>query len=177
MVSTRFKVCDFDLRIISADFPERANFQKTRKDYAQMLKAIQEQDEHKTNPQVTIWSGNFALKINATRTEILNRVQSLDLENLLRNDQLNIVRIKHALMAGYDEFPINFNPTSTFRAGTDDYDTTEQPSWPSRVLTLTEEGSSIRMQNPSYFQLPNFRGNPHRPVVYTCNIIREKDAH
>ena len=78
---------------------------------------------------------NFRLlEKTLSHDEIVHEIESSNLKNLQKHDQLKHVQNKNSAFQELTESEINFPPTFKHVIGSDDYDTKRRPAWTDRIL-------------------------------------------
>lgn len=120
---------------------------------------------------IAFWMGDLNYRIDESMTteEVLNLSQKGMLENLRRQDQLNIERAEGRVFQDWEEGQINFLPTYKYQPGTDVYEQRPEkklraPAWCDRVLWLTQDPGYLKQVNYTRSEL---NVSDHKPVMST----------
>lgn len=129
--------------------------------------------------QVKILFGDLNFRIHSTYAEVVSELKSIDeesrseiLSELLKQDQLILLKQQYKWLDEYKEMPIYFLPTYKYDPGTDVYDTSKKarvPSWWDRILFCQNE--EIELITPLWYQRKESLFSDHRPVL-ACFILR-----
>ncbi|KYQ96666.1 inositol 5-phosphatase [Tieghemostelium lacteum] len=108
-----------------------------------------------------IWFGDLNYRIDLPQEEAKALVHKKNYQQLQQYDQLNNERKSGKAFIGFNEEPLNFQPTYKYDVGTSTYDTSEKnrtPSWCDRILY---RGDSLKQINYSRHEL---KESDHRPI-------------
>jgi hypothetical protein len=117
------------------------------------------------------WLGdlNFRLTGNATSQHITETVSKGRHADLLKDDQLSIVRQSGDAFSELQEMPISFPPTYKFETGLDNYDQKRRPGWTDRILYQVNANAydnvKLKVEGQNYKSHMTYRASDHRPVT------------
>jgi len=110
------------------------------------------------------WVGDLNYRLNELdANDVKTSLHSGKYQQLFLYDQLNIERRKRRCFEGFEEGPIEFQPTYKYDPGTDDWDTSEKqraPAWTDRILW---KGNGI--EQLCYRSHPQLQISDHKPVT------------
>ncbi|KIH68482.1 endonuclease/exonuclease/phosphatase family protein [Ancylostoma duodenale] len=119
--------------------------------------------------QCVLWLGDLNFRI--TEDSKVNWKAQLqqpnlhDIENIMKNDELKIIRKKELAFAEFTEAPIIFAPTHKFELGTNDYVPNRIPSYTDRILYWARQPKWIETTNYNCIQKNS--QSDHRAVYAT----------
>ncbi|XP_017836008.1 phosphatidylinositol 4,5-bisphosphate 5-phosphatase A isoform X2 [Drosophila busckii] len=121
------------------------------------------------------WMGdlNFRLAGDETADRVLNDVENGHLTELLKLDQLTLLRESGQAFSLMEEQLPTFAPTFKFKEGTNEYDLKRRPAWCDRILHRVQANSyasiSLSAQQLSYQSNMDYTLSDHKPVSATFN--------
>ncbi|KAH8401976.1 hypothetical protein KR009_008964 [Drosophila setifemur] len=121
------------------------------------------------------WFGdlNFRLSGDMSAWDVRTDVENSRFEDLLKLDQLNLLREKGNAFSLLEEQQPNFAPTFKFVEGTNDYDLKRRPAWCDRILhrvqTNVYPGIVLSANQLSYQSHSDYTLSDHKPVSATFN--------
>lgn len=124
------------------------------------------------NHDVKILAGDLNFRIQMSNWEIRSLIQSQQLENLLRYDQLLLAKHHgNPILSSYKECPITFLPTYKYDDDSQIYDTSKKqrtPAWCDRVLYA---GDNLI---PHIYNRCEYTYSDHRAVYATFSILAKQ---
>ncbi|GAB6028593.1 Synaptojanin-1 [Chamberlinius hualienensis] len=122
-----------------------------------------------------LWMGDLNFRINSFSTqEIKELIDKSQLDKLLENDQLNIVRRNGQAFAEFNETIPTFKPTYKFHVGMNGYDLGRKPGYTDRILFKVNpdvyENVKLEMEQLSYKSHESYVQSDHKPVSGLFNI-------
>ncbi|VDP20804.1 unnamed protein product [Echinostoma caproni] len=163
-VSVRFEICGVNLIILSCHFTAHKENQRDRlNDYLDIINHQSFRDEDVNvilDHDYVFWMGdlNFRLE-NITKTEAEKLIIEKRFSELLKHDQLNMMKNQKLIFQDFCEGEINFPPTFKFDKGTEIYD--------SRLLQK-DSGNENKIDQTS----EESSGNTGGPVDHGSNEVR-----
>jgi len=126
------------------------------------------------------WLGdfNFRLTGNTTAQYITEAVSKGRCSELLKDDQLLIVRQSGDAFSELQELPISFPPTYKFETGLDSYDQKRRPGWTDRILYQVNANAydnvKLKIDGLNYKSHMQYRASDHKPVTasFTIRVFR-----
>ncbi|XP_033152009.1 phosphatidylinositol 4,5-bisphosphate 5-phosphatase A isoform X1 [Drosophila mauritiana] len=141
-------------------------------------------DNHKYNAQgyrrifdhdFVFWFGdlNFRLSGDMSAWDVRTDVENQRYADLLKLDQLNLLREKGNAFSLLEEQQPNFAPTFKFVEGTNDYNLKRRPAWCDRILHRVQSniypGITLSANQLSYQSHMDYTLSDHKPVSATFN--------
>uniref|UniRef100_A0A0K0DNE7 Endo/exonuclease/phosphatase domain-containing protein n=1 Tax=Angiostrongylus cantonensis TaxID=6313 RepID=A0A0K0DNE7_ANGCA len=119
--------------------------------------------------QCVLWMGDLNFRITKDSGIQWNShphgLSSSDIENIIKSDELAIIRKKELAFTAFSEAPIKFAPTYKFEIGTNNYVADRIPSYTDRILFWTKQTSWLECT--SYNSIHKESQSDHRPVYAT----------
>ncbi|KAE9418815.1 hypothetical protein Angca_008963, partial [Angiostrongylus cantonensis] len=116
-----------------------------------------------------LWMGDLNFRITKDSGIQWNShphgLSSSDIENIIKSDELAIIRKKELAFTAFSEAPIKFAPTYKFEIGTNNYVADRIPSYTDRILFWTKQTSWLECT--SYNSIHKESQSDHRPVYAT----------
>lgn len=195
-VSVRFEICGVNLILLSCHFTAHKEKQRDRlNDYLDIISHQSFRDEDVNvilDHDYVFWMGdlNFRLE-NITKNEAEQLIVENRLSELLKHDQLNIMKDKKLIFQDFNEGEITFPPTFKFDKGTEIYDSSKKrriPAWTDRILYMAHRDYAIdhhlnvnpnlNRRSPSPSRHTPVRGPPSEVErKYPSGSFKTKIAH
>ncbi|XP_060654408.1 phosphatidylinositol 4,5-bisphosphate 5-phosphatase A isoform X1 [Drosophila nasuta] len=121
------------------------------------------------------WMGdlNFRLSGETSGWDIRNTVELREYDELLKLDQLTLLRQTGNAFSLLEEMVPNFAPTFKFKEGTNEYDLKRRPAWCDRILHRVQVNSypsiTLSANQLSYQSNMDYTLSDHKPVSATFN--------
>ncbi|KAM8713670.1 hypothetical protein ACLKA7_013918 [Drosophila subpalustris] len=121
------------------------------------------------------WFGdlNFRLSGDLSSWDIRNSVEQGHYEELLKMDQLELLRETGNAFSLMEEMLPNFAPTFKFNEGTNEYNLKRRPAWCDRILHRVQvnsyPGITLSAKQLSYQSNMDYTLSDHKPVSATFN--------
>lgn len=187
-VSIRLNVYGCSICLVNAHLAAHDHMLEERiNDYK---KIVQEHKFHvKTKEAIfdhdyVFWFGdlNFRLTGEATTSadDIRAMVANDELKELMKKDQLSLVRgAKQAFHQLQERLP-QFPPTFKFEHGSNEYDMKRRPAWTDRILYAMKENNyrnvKLTVEQTSYKSHPSYNISDHKPVTSEFTIKVYEDT-
>lgn len=127
------------------------------------------------------WIGdlNFRLSGDMSAWDVRNAVDGARYEELLKLDQLQLLRETGNAFSLMEEQTPDFAPTFKFIEGTNEYDLKRRPAWCDRILHRVQAASypniTLSAKQLSYQSNMDYILSDHKPVSATFNFKVETD--
>ncbi|XP_041448789.1 phosphatidylinositol 4,5-bisphosphate 5-phosphatase A isoform X1 [Drosophila obscura] len=121
------------------------------------------------------WFGdlNFRLSGETSAWDVRTAAEGMRYEELLKEDQLNLLRESGNAFSLLEEQAPNFAPTFKFIEGTNDYDLKRRPAWCDRILHRVQRNIypavTLSATQLSYQSNMEYTLSDHKPVSATFN--------
>lgn len=109
------------------------------------------------------WFGDFNYRVDLPDEEVRRHLSENNLDSLLANDQLYAAKNAGLVFHGFQEGPLNFQPTYKYDLHTQIYDTSPKsraPAWTDRILWKTQAKVELKFYGRTELTLSD-----HRPVA------------
>jgi endonuclease/exonuclease/phosphatase family metal-dependent hydrolase len=121
-------------------------------------------------PSITILAGDLNYRVNYQYDECIKVIKDKNIQDLLKNDQLNIEKNSGRILNEFEEGEIKFLPTYKYDIGTNNYDTSEKkriPAYTDRIFY--KKNNDVKLI--SYDSHDDFLDSDHKPVSAVFDII------